>query len=469
MEPVIKTGEWTRANRIGSDDQPDIRLAAEINKIKSGRIDTIVVLDDDPTGTQTVYDVPVLTDWETDTLNTEIIGGTSLFFILTNSRSMGELEAEELASTIGKRLHQISLESGKKIFVISRSDSTLRGHYPAECVALETGLGWADTVHFIIPAFFEGGRYTIRDIHYVQQGKELVPAAQTSYAQDKVFGFKNSNLTRWVEEKTKGKVRWHDVHSISLEDIREMPVDRLIEKLQGYDPGSVCIVNATHYEDLQKFTLALIQSGTRPMCRTAASFVKAVSGLPPRDLLTRRELSVPSSLGGLIIVGSYVPKTTEQVEYLITNAIADSMELKVMELLNVDDQKEFVRQYVEEIERFLKSGRDLVLYTSRELIATDSPEENLLIGNRVSQSLTQIVASLQVRPKYIVSKGGITASDVATKGLSVRKALIMGQILAGIPVWRLGPESKYPGLPYVVFPGNVGNGQALFDVAELLK
>ncbi|HPJ01993.1 MAG TPA: nucleotide-binding domain containing protein, partial [Candidatus Limiplasma sp.] len=50
-----------------------------------------------------------------------------------------------------------------------------------------------------------------------------------------------------------------------------------------------------------------------------------------------------------------------------------------------------------------------------------------------------------------------------TQGLQVRKALVMGQILKGVPVWLTGPESRFPGMPYVIFPGNVGDENALLE------
>ena len=76
---------------------------------------------------------------------------------------------------------------------------------------------------------------------------------------------------------------------------------------------------------------------------------------------------------------------------------------------------------------------------------------------------------LEVRPRYLIAKGGITSSDLATKGLGVKRARVLGQILPGVPVWELGPETKFPGLPYVVFPGNVGGPEALQDAVQKLK
>jgi uncharacterized protein YgbK (DUF1537 family) len=80
--------------------------------------------------------------------------------------------------------------------------------------------------------------------------------------------------------------------------------------------------------------------------------------------------------------------------------------------------------------------------------------------------LISIVRGLQVRPRFLIAKGGITSSDVATRGLGVRRALVRGQILPGVPVWRLGAEARFPGLDYVVFPGNVGGDTALADAVR---
>jgi uncharacterized protein YgbK (DUF1537 family) len=80
-----------------------------------------------------------------------------------------------------------------------------------------------------------------------------------------------------------------------------------------------------------------------------------------------------------------------------------------------------------------------------------------------------IVRQLERRPRYLLAKGGITSSDIATRGLGIRRALVLGQILPGVPVWQSGPESRFPGMPYIVFPGNVGGVEALAEVCKQLK
>ena len=92
-----------------------------------------------------------------------------------------------------------------------------------------------------------------------------------------------------------------------------------------------------------------------------------------------------------------------------------------------------------------------------------------MIAARVSKAVTSIVSGLSVRPSFILAKGGITSSDIGTKGLGVKKARVLGQIRPGIPVWVTGEESKFPSMAYIIFPGNSGERQTLKEiVAELI-
>ncbi|MEL6593410.1 MAG: four-carbon acid sugar kinase family protein, partial [Bacteroidota bacterium] len=312
-----------------SDDQPipdwtKRNVVEGLNAIVSNKADAIVVLDDDPTGTQTVYDTPVLTDWKVESIMAELQSGSRLFFILTNSRSLPEEDAEALAFEIGQAIRQAQEITQKRCFVISRGDSTLRGHYPGEVDALELGLQQNANVQVLIPAFFEGGRFTFSDIHYVRDAERLVPVAQSPYARDHYFGFQNSNLKAWVEEKTQGAVSQHQVVSISLSELRELPMEQLVRKINRCKPGSVLIVNATRYQDLQTFSLALFQSRIKTICRTAASFVAALSNQAPRPLLDRESFPLQDvRRGGLVVVGSYVSKSTRQLQYLQQHISAD--------------------------------------------------------------------------------------------------------------------------------------------------
>jgi len=429
----------------------------------------VVVLDDDPTGTQTVHGIPVLTEWPVDMLQLELENDLPAFYILTNSRSMPLAEAKELNRTIAHNLVAASRRAGRRLAVVSRSDSTLRGHFPGEVEALVEGLGQPPDALLLIPFFFEGGRYTIRDVHYVTDGEWLIGVGQTEFAQDPVFGYSSSNLREWVQEKTNGRVLAGSVHSVSIEDIRLGGPDRVRERLEALRSSSVCIVNAAGLRDLEVFTQGLLAAelnGKRYLYRTAASFVPVRCGLAPHPLLRKEEFASVET-GGLVIAGSFVPTTTSQIGAALQLCDLTGLELDVGALLDEDRRAGEIRRVADATNRLLAGGNDVMVFTSRRLVAVEKPEENLSIGRRISEGLVEVVQSISVRPRYLVAKGGITASDIATKALHVKRAMVRGQVLPGVPVWELGSESRYPALPYVVFPGNVGDSAALARTVNL--
>lgn len=430
----------------------------------------IIVLDDDPTGTQTVHDVPVYTSWTVEVLKEALQDNSSLFNILTNSRGLVEAEARALAIEIGINLRLASEATNQAFTVVSRSDSTLRGHYPAEVDALLEGLEQEVDAHIIIPAFFEGGRKTIDDVHYIHEGETYTPVNETPFAQDAVFGYKNANLKKWVEEKTAGRIAEEDVLSIGLEDLREGGAERVAQKLLESSHKAV-VVNAENYDDLYRFSLGLIEAeakGKRYIYRTAASFVVTRAGLKKRELVKPDELNLSADTGGLIMVGSYVPLSTQQLNHLLANTSITGIELKVNDLLDEQKAESLIQKTSKDLDALLSEGKDAVVYTSRELVKTKGEAENLNIGTKVSQGLVRLLQGITVRPRYLIAKGGITSSDLATKGLHVQKALVKGQILAGVPVWQLGDEAKFPALDYVVFPGNVGREDAITILVQKL-
>jgi uncharacterized protein YgbK (DUF1537 family) len=431
----------------------------------------VVVIDDDPTGTQTVYGVPVLTEWSVEQLRDELANELPALYLLTNSRSLPLTEAQLVNAQIGHNLAVAARQADRPFVVVSRSDSTLRGHFPGEVDALAAALGQDFDAWLLVPFFRAGGRYTIDDTHYVAEGEWLVPAGETEFARDAAFGYRESNLRRWVEEKTAGRIPFADVASISLEDIRHGGPDRVAARLLALRRG-VCVVNAASDRDLDIFVVGLLSAearGRRYLYRTAASFVAARAALPPRPLLARVDLELPASGGGLIVVGSYVPKTSGQVSALLAQPGVLGIELDVAALLSDNRQAAEIARAAGLAEQGLCQGEDVVLVTSRALVGGTSAEQSLAIGRRVSQGLIAVLRALTTRPRYLIAKGGITSSDIATQALGVQRALVLGQILPGVPVWRLGPESRYPELMYVVFPGNVGGPQALADLVAALR
>jgi uncharacterized protein YgbK (DUF1537 family) len=432
----------------------------------------VVVLDDDPTGTQTVHNTPVLTEWSMETIESEFHKDCPVFYILTNSRSLPLPAARALNTEIGRNLAEAGKRVNRNFVVVSRSDSTLRGHFPGEVEALASGLGTNFDGWIVIPFFLEGGRYTVGDTHYVEEKGWLVPAAETEFARDSVFGYGSSNLRDWVEEKTDRRVPSEQVASISIEDLRMGGPAAVTERLAALQGSKICVVNAAGYRDVEVFVKGLLDAeaqGRRFLYRSAASFVRVRAGVSARPLLSSADLDMPSCGGGLTLVGSYVPKTTRQIEKLLALPQVTGIEMNVEAILDGSRRAVEIDRVCTSAEPLLQSGGHVVIYTSRRLITAGQAEGDLSIGNRVSEALITTLRRLTASLRYLIAKGGITSSDVATKGLNVRRALVLGQILPGVPVWRLGPESRHAGIPYVVFPGNVGGDDALADTVKSLS
>lgn len=431
----------------------------------------LVVLDDDPTGTQTVHGLPVLTGWSVETLKQEFERGTPTFYILTNSRGLSEAQARQLAAEVGANLTQAAALTHCKFSVVSRSDSTLRGHFPAEVETLAQAVGGGFDAWLIVPFFLEGGRITLNDVHYVANQGQMVPAGETEFARDATFGYRSSNLRDWVEEKTAGRIRAEQVCSISIRDIRQGGPEWVAQRLAEVPSGATVICNAASYRDMEVLAaaLTLLQArGKRYLYRTAASFVRVMAGQAALPLLTKETLQLPAQGGGLIVAGSHVARTTAQLEKLRELSSIQTVELDAGQLAEANTGREEVERTTAEVNRWLSAGQNVLVYTSRQLITGTSPEHSLEISRRVSAGLVEVVAGLSVQPRYLIAKGGITSSDVATQALKVERADVLGQILPGVPVWRLGPETRFPGMVYVVFPGNVGTVEGLSQVVQNL-
>ena len=441
-------------------------LTSRISEQRTRLNQTIVVLDDDPTGTQTVHGVAVITEWTTEHIKKEFEAGTDIFYILTNSRSMPAGEANMLAKEIGTSLRLASKQTGRNFLVISRSDSTLRGHYPNEVEAIAKSINYEDAITFLVPAFFEGGRYTINDVHYIKEKNQLIPVSETPFAADKTFGFRHSNLKRYVEEKSGGKIPAVEVQALSINDLRTQQPEDVVRKINAMPTGAVCVVNAASYRDLQVFALAMLLSERKVLLRSAASIVPVLAGIDKIPLLVSEYFQQSGKNGILVIVGFYVPKTSAQLENLKKTSAIHLMEIEVNQVVA---GKLFSQEVARQIDNLILAGEDVVVYTSRTLVADADPVKSLLIGKKVSEFITAVVSALKVQPKCILAKGGITSSDIATKGLGVKKAMVTGQVAAGVPVWKLGEEAKFPDLNYIVFPGNVGDDATLKDVFMIVR
>jgi uncharacterized protein YgbK (DUF1537 family) len=433
---------------------------------------TVAVFDDDPTGTQTCHDVVVLTAWTVPLLAGELKKKPSILFILTNSRSLSREKAVELTLEIGRNLNEAADQSGRKVIVISRSDSTLRGHFPDEVDAIAKALKIQDAVWLLIPAFIEGARYTIDDVHYIVEQGELVPVSDTPFAKDSVFGYTHSNLKEWIQEKSDGKIGLANIISISIDDIRRGGPEVVAKKLLDCKAGNIVIINAAAYKDLDVLAMAILiaeRSGKQFLYRSSATFVSIRAGIAPGKTFMPTKEDINSKHGSLVVVGSYVPKTTGQLKYLLDQKKHETIEINVDDLLKGRNATQHSNSLIKQTDQWLATGKDVVIYTSRELKVGTDTESSLKIHSVISTFLVEIVNGIKIRPSFIIAKGGITSSDLASKGLSSKSALILGQAIAGVPIWKLDLESKFPEMVYIVFPGNVGDEAALWNVWNKFK
>lgn len=443
------------------------------NKLFKEKDKVCIIIDDDPTGNQTVYDVPLLTTWNLEVFISEFINKTPAFFVLTNSRSLSATEASKVYQEISENIAKASALTKQEYTIVSRSDSTLRGHFPLEPNTIKKGASLDDAITVFIPVMFEGGRVTVNDVHYVSDSETLTPVGETPFAKDHSFGYSNSDLKEYVEEKTKGEVKASRVYSFSVQDIRNQNTEILASRILEIPSGSYCIFNSLIYLDLDKVTNALSlaeKAGKKMVYRTSSSFVPSYIGLTPKGLLECSDLiHEDSKKGGLTIVGSYVKKSSEQLQEALNLYTKNTIvEVDVVQIIE-DNSNIYIDSLVEKIDVNISEGKDVIVFTSRKLVTGENTSSTIQIANTISKALVYLVNNITKKPKYLIAKGGITSHDIATKGLGMIRSKVLGQLLPGIPVWEMGEETRFLRLPYVVFPGNVGDKNSLSTIIQKLS
>jgi uncharacterized protein YgbK (DUF1537 family) len=478
-------------DRVLTNQPPARRVHLPLEEVQAGR--RLVVLDDDPTGTQSIADLPVLTSWSVQDLRWALRQPTTAFFILTNTRSLSETDAVERNEQIVEALDEAARRERVSYVLASRSDSTLRGYFPLETDVLTRELAARGTQVdgvVICPAYIEPGRVTVGSLHWCRTSEGMIPVSHSEFAKDASFGYFSSDLRDWVEEKTAGRISRDEVAAITLTDIREGGPDRVEEILTALENRTPVVVDAAEDADLQVVVVALLSAeaaGKNFVYRTGPSFVRARSGQHATPAIDAGRLSEilaaaphepgelrPDTEHGLIAVGSHVGLTTRQLDRLRTRGNIVELELDVPTLLRPRDSEAHVSDVARRAADLLRSNdsaSDVVISTSRTLVTGADAVDSLVIARTVSAALVTTVREIvaQVRPAFVLAKGGITSSDTATEGLSIRRAWSRGTMLPGIvSMWEpvSGPAQ---GIPYIVFAGNVGDDEALADVVTTLR
>lgn len=428
----------------------------------------IVVLDDDPTGAQTVKDLPVYTDWTESLLTDAFEQSNNMFYILTNSRALNTQETTQLHQELSQNIENVSLKLKKPYLIISRGDSTLRGHFYLEPKILNETTSKPFNAVFYLPEFFEGDRYTYKGIHYLKDEDQYIPVSESEFSNDTTFGFESTSMADFIEEKSRGEIKSENVFHITLNQIRNREKEQIFVTFDTLSNFDAVVVDALNDEDMDYFTACLVEylkyHNKKFIFRTAASFVKSICETPGEIINLQNYKK--SNNGGVIIVGSHVKKSSSQLNHLLENTKINAIEFDV-KTVTQSNLQDYIDKLTTEVENIIAKGKDIVIYTSRDVIKTEDLTNNLSISTNISNSLVSIIKQLSIRPSFIIAKGGITSSDVATKGLNIKKAKVIGQITKGVPVWLTNKEAKYDQIPYVIFPGNVGEVDTLTKVYKL--
>ena len=424
----------------------------------------VIVIDDDPTGSQTVHSCLLLMQWDIATLKQGLSDDVPIFFILSNTRAMNPQQAAATTQEICHNLKLALAEVGIKDFlVVSRSDSTLRGHYPIETDIIAQELGGFDA-HFLTPAFFEGGRVTLNQTHYLLIDGVKTPVAETEFARDSVFGYSYSYLPDYVAEKTQGKISAEQVVKFSLAEIRS---GRIQQRLIELENNQCVAVDGECQTDFDLFAQEILQAtakGKRFLFRSAASLLTSLAQLGQQPTAPEAMANYrPSTKPGVVLVGSHVQKTTQQLQRLLEEPQVIGIEVDVKRLRDCPQDKDLMLQSIlPTLEQIFTQGKTPVVYTSREELNFDDTQQRLEFGTRVSALLMDVVRGLPPSIGFLISKGGITSNDVLSAGLNLTKARLLGQILPGCSVIRTAAtHPQFPNLPVVLFPGNVGDQDSL--------
>ena len=424
-----------------------------------------VLLDDDPTGTQSVRDVPVITSWADDDVAWAYERSATGPFILTNSRSLDGVTAAARTAAATRAAVRVARARGEHLRVVSRGDSTLRGHFPLEPdVVLEILSGGRGGITVLAPAFPAAGRITVDGVHWLVTGDTATPVGLTEYARDATFGYAESDLRLWVRARSGPvEVRWVPL------DVLRRSAEETAAVLHAVPDGGTVVVDAVVDADLDRLATAvrLVETERTVVTRGAPSMARAMLGqvTPPPlpDELLRDRLSGRSGFG-LVVVGSHVDTSTRQLDRLqgITRVVLDVDDLVVGRA----DPASCARQVV----AALGTG-DTVLSTSRTLRRGRDGEDSLAIARTVAAALVAVTREVltECDPAWLLGKGGITASDLVTRTLGMSRAMVVGQLLPGlVPVWQ-AMSGPHAGRVCGIFPGNVGDQDALVTAVARLR
>ena len=484
--------------------------------LKAGHL-KIVVFDDDPTGSQTVHSCPLLLRWDAASLRQGLADPSPLLFLLVNTRDLAPEQARARLASLCRTLQPLLAEAVaagtiERWLVVSRGDSTLRGHFPLESELIAAELG-PFAASFLVPAFLPGGRTTAAGVHLLH-GE---PVHRSAFAQDRLFGYGTSFLPAWVAEKTAGAIPAEAVQRIDRSDLEAAVAEReggesngfqaLVGRLAELAGNPWVVVDGERPAQLAAFAAAVdrvtdpaagpVAGGDAPtasapthgprrfLFQSAASLITALAALPPQPLdpaglaALRRRNSEGQPLAGLVLVGSHVPLADAQVQSLLAEPACGGVDLEVAKVARVlagplPDRllPSLESAWLERLQAVLARGQTPVLVTSRGELACSSPAERRALGEALAGLMARLAARLAPQLGYLISKGGITSQTLLAEGLDLAQVRLEGQLLPGLSLLRpagAGVPEALAGLPLITFPGNLGDASTLVESWRLME
>ncbi|MBD2719088.1 four-carbon acid sugar kinase family protein [Synechococcus sp. FACHB-909] len=459
----------------------------------------IVVIDDDPTGSQTVHGCPLLLRWDAETLAAGLAHPSPLLFLLANTRALAPAEAADRVRQICRALRpalERAMAAGtiSSWLVVSRGDSTLRGHFPLEVEVIAAELGPFDAT-LLVPAFLEGGRTTVDGVHRLH-GQ---PVHESPFARDGLFAYGTSHLPDWVEEKSGGRIPATAVDRIGWREL-DAGGPALMGHLASLERNVCVAVDGASTQQLAALAAAvrcLIAAGgptpagdgpgdgrpRRFLFQCAASLIQALAALPPQplapaDLASLRRRGGAGPLPGLVLVGSHVPLADRQLERLLAEPDCIGVELEVSKVQRLLEGPEpalllasLEQAWARRLAEVLAGGHTPVLYTSRGEARCRHAEERRALGLALAGVMARLAAALAPALGYLISKGGITTHTLLADGLYLEQVELQGQLLPGLSLVLAATETSpgeapevHPGpLPVLTFPGNLGDEGTLWE------
>jgi uncharacterized protein YgbK (DUF1537 family) len=411
------------------------------------------VLDDDPTGTQAVKDVPVILDWDDQRAWQAVRADDRSVHLLTNSRAHNRAEAAQLVKRAAQAA-QIHLHNPR---IVLRGDSTLRAHLWEEYEALRSVLApqKPDVPLLLVPALPAAGRVTINGVQMIERDGARVPLDSTEYATDGDLSYSTAALAQWAQERSRGHLQAADAIHIPLNQLRAhdgaTTLAAALERAASIGRPAAVVPDAETDQDLSVIATGLQQaerSDTTVIVRAAPAFAAVLTGTIAESLTPP-----PTASRVLVICGSFVPATTAQLAELDRQWPHTTVNASVAALAADDPTAE--------LRRISNAAAQLLDRTGLAVVATDRTRDAALVHASSQQRIALALAGVArtVSAGVVIAKGGITSAVTALHGLGATAARVIGPVLPGVSYWRL-PDGR----DYLVVPGNVGGPELLAEL-----